>query len=169
MNSEKHRFRVPRYIITGLILGILLKLFVIDILHVSGCSMEPSIRDGSVLLVDKLAYGLVLPWSARLAVQWAQPKTGDIVIFLHNNRIVVKRCAATAGTRLEYLTDTGYSLRVGNKKVGLTEEQYFRMKNSRIVPDGYILALGDNYRESIDSRYYGFVPTYNILGKVAGR
>ena len=154
---------------TGLIIGIFLKLFVIDILHVSGISMEPSIHDNSVVFVNKLAYGLILPQSAKLAFQWAKPHYGDVVIFLYNNRIVVKRCDAVGGEHLDYLTDSGYSLRVGKRKIPLTEEQYFRLKNSRRVPDGYILAIGDNYGQSIDSRYYGFIPVNNVLGKVIGK
>ena len=39
-------------------------------------------------------------------------------------------------------------------------------QNSAVVPEGYVLAIGDNYSQSIDSRTYGFVPVKNILGKV---
>ena len=42
------------------------------------------------------------------------------------------------------------------------------MKDNIRVPEGRILAVGDNYRESIDSRDYGFVSTANILEKLYG-
>jgi len=35
------------------------------------------------------------------------------------------------------------------------------------VPAGYVFVLGDNRHGSLDSRYWGFVPTSGILGKAA--
>ncbi|MFA6856243.1 MAG: signal peptidase I [Treponema sp.] len=157
------------WIITGIAVGVILKLFVIDFLHISGASMEPAIHNGSSVFINKLAYGLVKPGSRNFFLQWAQPKQGDIVIYLHDNKIVIKRCAAVSGTHLDYSSDSRYSLRVGDKKITLTKEQYELMHTSVYVPEGYILALGDNYNQSIDSRSYGFVSVNNIVGKVIGK
>ena len=57
---------------------------------------------------------------------------------------------------------------MGENKISLSESQYQRIKYSSYVPEGMILAIGDNYSESIDSRDYGFVSTKNILAKVMG-
>ena len=165
--KKVRHFIVP--LLIGLCIGIVVKLFVIDFLHISGRSMEPAIKDGETVLVNKLAYGLVKPGSASFFVSWAEPKAGDIVIYLHANRIVVKRCVAVAGAHLEYSSNSGYSLFVGDLKIELTKEQYELMRASSRVPDGYILALGDNYAESIDSRNYGFVSVKNVVGRIINK
>jgi signal peptidase I len=157
------------WIIIGAAIGIFIKLFVIDILHIAGTSMEPALHEGSTVFVNKLAYGLVKPGSRRFFIQWAEPEPGDIVIYLHDNKIVVKRCVAVSNTRLDYLKNPEYTLIVRDLKIALSEEQYNRMKSNTMVTDGYILAVGDNYTESIDSRMYGFVSVKNVIGKVIGR
>ena len=154
-------------ICAGLFIGLVLKLFVIDVLHVSGRSMYPALKDGDTLIVNKLAYGLIQPYGEKLLVQWREPKVNDIIIYLYNNKIVVKRCVAVGGQRLAYSADTMYTLIVGEKQIPLTESQYNNLKDCITVPEGYVLAIGDNYEESVDSRTYGFVSVRNILGKVA--
>jgi len=34
-----------------------------------------------------------------------------------------------------------------------------------VVPPGYVFAMGDNRTESLDGRYWGFIPQQNILGR----
>ncbi|WP_296850345.1 signal peptidase I [Treponema sp.] len=152
----------------GLFIGFLLKMFVFEILTVSGESMSPSIQDGEKLFVNKLAYGIVKPYGEELLAQWKCPERGDVVIYLYNNKIVVKRCVATSGDELEVKGDSeyNYTLKTGDLTIGLSQVQYLNLKDSTSVPEGYILAIGDNYEVSVDSRSYGFVPAHNILGKV---
>lgn len=153
----------------GLAIGLVLKLFVVDVLHVSGTSMTPALKDGDTLLVNKLAYGMVQPYGEKLLIQWKKPRAGDVVIYLYNNKIVVKRCVAIGGEHLAYSGDTVYTLHVGETHIPLTDAQYQNLKDIDTVPEGYILAIGDNYEESVDSRTYGFVSIRNILGKVVCR
>ena len=149
--------------------GIAIKLFVADILHISGSSMEPGIRDGSVVLVNKLAYGIVQPFGSRLLCSWAEPSAGDVVIYLYDNKIIIKRCAAIGGAPLDYSADKGYTLLVNNTSYPLSAEQYYAMRTIHSVPEGTILAIGDNAAVSVDSRNYGFIPVGNVLGKAVCR
>lgn len=153
----------------GLFAGVFIKLFVFDILHVSGHSMEPAIQDKSTLAVNKLAFGLAIPWSDHLLIQWHKPKPDDVIIYLYNNKIVVKRCVAVSGQLLEISSLPLYTLKVGDKNIPLTEEQFLKLQGCTSVPEGYFLAIGDNYEQSVDSRNYGFVSERNVLGKVLCR
>ena len=163
-----------KYILTGLAFGFLLKLFVLDFLHVSGSSMQPSINSGSTVFFYKLSYGIIKPWGDKLLFRWKNPKVDDIVIFLHDNRSVIKRIVATEGTNyrilkdssLEYSTDILYSMEINGKNIPLSQGQYNNLKGTDCVPEGTVLVIGDNYEDSIDSRDYGFVSINNILGKV---
>lgn len=157
-------------VFTGLIIASLFKIFIFEAMTVDGISMTPALHDQETIFINKAAYGFSNPFGAKLIVQWAKPKENDIIIYLYNNNIVVKRCVATEGATLDYLANSGYILIVNSdKKIPLTREQYCNLQNCSKVPSGYILAIGDNYEESFDSRNYGFIPVSNVLGKVICR
>ena len=155
---------------TGLIIASLIKIFVFEAMTVDGVSMQPALTDQQTIYINKAAYGISNPFGSKLLLQWAKPKENDIIIYLYNNNIVVKRCVALENTPLDYLTNSGYILIVNSdKKIPLTREQYYNMHNCSEVPSGYILAIGDNFENSFDSRNYGFIPVSNVLGKVICR
>ena len=166
------KIKVPRYaltLLTGICIGIIIKFFFLDILEVQGKSMEPTLSDGQKIFVNKLAYGITVPFGSSRLFSWNSPQENDIVVFLYKNRLVVKRCVAIENTILEYSTESGYTLTANKKEYPLTELQYNLLKETTSVPEGTILAIGDNYSNSIDSRTYGFVPQENILGRITVR
>ena len=164
--KERKKDNILIFLIIGLLLGIFVKLFVLDILTINGQSMLPSIQDKNTVFVNKLAYGIVQPFSSSFLVQWDSPKENDVVIYLYNDKMVVKRCVATEFTPLVFSQNSEYNMEVNEKLIPLKEEQYQRIKNSFFVPEGMVLAIGDNYAESVDSRNYGFVSVKNVIGKV---
>ena len=166
MKNPKKQISLPVIFLITLLIAFLIKLFVLDIVLVSGTSMLPNIKDGQTIFINKLAYGIVRPFSSSFLVQWDSPKENDVVIYLYNDKMVVKRCVATEFTPLEFSQNTEYSMKVNEKIIPLKEEQYQRIKNSFFVPEGMVLAIGDNYAESVDSRNYGFVSVKNVIGKV---
>lgn len=72
---------------------------VTDLVAIRGQSMEPTLRNGSLVLVNKLAYGLRLPWAKGYAFVWNMPKINDIILFRSQNdgRTIIKRCSLTEG------------------------------------------------------------------------
>ncbi|NLM00133.1 MAG: signal peptidase I [Treponema sp.] len=146
-------------------LAIMIKLFVFDIIKVSGHSMEPTITNGSYVFINKLSYGIPKPFGYELIFQWKEPKKNDIIIYIYNNNMVIKRCVAEPLTPFEVSKKTG-SIFVNKIEIPLTSEQYDKFKFLVEVPKNRIMAVGDNYEHSIDSRNYGFISTKNILGKV---
>ncbi|MCQ2594440.1 MAG: signal peptidase I [Treponemataceae bacterium] len=157
--------KFSRCLILGLLAGIFLKLFVFDIRKIEGVSMLPTLKTGSLIIENKLAYGIIKPFSSTFFVQWKEPKTDDIVLYVQNGHVVIKRCVAVANQSMEFSEESGYILKVNGKNIPLTSEQFHKMQHSHQVPEGMILAVGDNYEESVDSREYGFVSTANVLSK----
>mgnify|MGYP002622671740 CR=1 FL=1 len=147
-------------LVLGLGIGIFIKLFVLDIVHISGSSMEPTFKEGDD--------GLVKPFGSVTLCRWNAPQAGDVILFMHEGRLVIKRCVATAAEPLDYSCDTGYTLAVNGQQIPLSEAQYKNMALTGQVPDGMIFAVGDNPDASIDSRDYGFIPLSNILARAVG-
>jgi signal peptidase I len=86
---------VKKALIAALVTALVLRLFVFDLIIAQGVSMEPAIKNGRVLVVNRLRYGLRLPWQQRYLIRWAQPKVGEIVVFYTpTGEMAVKRCTA---------------------------------------------------------------------------
>lgn len=88
-----------RAIALAFITALFLKFFVFDFQIAQGDSMVPAIKNGSILVVSRLAYGLRSPWAPRYILRWSVPETGDVVVFYTPlGDIAVKRCAEIRGT-----------------------------------------------------------------------
>jgi len=73
--------------------AIIIKLFLVDFIIAEGNSMEPAIHSGTVLVVNRMQYGLRFPGQQGYLVRWAAPKQGEVVVFYApSGNIAVKRC-----------------------------------------------------------------------------
>ena len=67
-------------------------------------SMKPGILDGDRIVVDKLAWGLRLPFTDTRIVRWDDPARGEVVTFENplDGRLFVKRVVAVPGDTVEW-------------------------------------------------------------------
>jgi len=131
--------------------------FVAQAFRVQGTSMEPLLRDGDRILVNKLVYRL------------GAIERGDVVVFWYPRDpsvSFIKRVVGRPGDRIE--------IRAGQLLVNGVEvkEDYlppaFRDGDhypAFSVPRGYYFVLGDHRRSSNDSRTWGPVPEKYIYGR----
>ena len=145
------------------ILANYLRANVVQAFRLPSGTMEPTIKQGDRILVDKAAY------------KGSEPSRGDIIVFLYpedTSRSFVKRLIASGGETVEIKDGDVY---VNDELVQIPSIKniyyYNRGENAQAgkkvtVPEGNFYVLGDNSASSHDSRYWGFVPRNNILGKV---
>lgn len=152
-------------------------------------SMKPTLEVGDRIIVDKMAYDLRIPLTNISLITTGEPNRGDIVVFesvAAENRLI-KRVVGLPGDSIsmtnEILTINGRTLDYKASKDGeqfLVEDlsglkhtvKHDKSKpaqlanfNTVVVPNGHYLVLGDNRRNSADSRVYGFVPRKELKGK----
>jgi signal peptidase I len=81
------------------IVALFLKSFVFDVMLVEGSSMEPALIPGQAVMVNRLAYGIRVPFQAnggrRYLVRWSIPSENDVVVFWTPlGELAVKRISA---------------------------------------------------------------------------
>ena len=118
-----------------------------------GASMEPTLDDGSYVLVNKL--------DKRL-------DKGDIVILHHgilDGEYLVKRVIAIEN---DYLEITEGKVYINGVKIEepYVKEEWYHGSYSGVIPEAHIFVMGDNRNRSIDSRSFGLVKLENATGKV---
>ena len=127
----------------------------VPVLQINGSSMEPTLNKGEFVL----------------AVKSDDYKTGDLIAFYYNNKILVKRVIATEGQWVDmsedgqvyvnsmkldepYLTETAY----GDCDITLPYQ----------VPEGRVFVMGDHRSVSLDSRNtaIGSIAEEQVVGKL---
>lgn len=135
-------------------------------------SMEPTLQVGDRIFINKMAYGVRVPFSKVWLTKFTEPQRGDVIVFKYpgdENIFYVKRVIGLPGDEVEY-TDKG-ELFVNQQKID--ESKYETKLTSEFhqafgpvhVPEHQLFMMGDNRDNSSDSRVWGFLPEENILGK----
>ena len=123
---------------------------------VNGSSMEPHLRDGQRLVVNKAVY------------QLHHPERGDIVVFRppHNAGATpfIKRIIGVPGDTIEIKKGTVYINGHPLDEPYIKEPPAYTLSKEEISGDKYFV-LGDNRNNTSDSHVWGTVPRPNIIGK----
>ncbi|MCA9529284.1 MAG: signal peptidase I [Myxococcales bacterium] len=93
-----------RTIVAAVVLTILIRIVVIELFHIEGSSMQPTLLNGDRIVVAKYPYGLFLPGMDHAVWTWGHPNVGDIVI-VHSpmdNVDIVKRVVGLPGDVIAY-------------------------------------------------------------------
>ncbi len=136
-------------------------VFVVQAFFIPSGSMEPSLRVGDRILVGKFAYRI---WEVR---------RGEVIVFrypLNPNKDFVKRVVGLPGERVEL--KEGLVL-INDRPLGELyptalpggDRACSSNYGPEVVPAGKVFVLGDNRCNSEDSRFFGFVPVKNVVGR----
>lgn len=109
------------------LLALCARTFLVDHVRVTSGSMAPTLLAGDHLLVWRAAYGARLPFAARLAVAWAAPRRGDVVVFespREAGRVLVKRVVGVPGDEVELREQVLYVNGVPQRREPVGEETY---------------------------------------------
>ena len=100
--SVKSLFYRNRYFISFLLMLFILRGAIADWNPVPTGSMKPTILEGDVIFVNKLAYSLRLPFSDIELLEHDEPRRGDIVVYNSGrlDKLMVKRIIGLPGDRI---------------------------------------------------------------------
>jgi signal peptidase I len=162
----------------ALVLFLVLRTFVVEAFRIPSSSMERTLLVGDFLLVNKWVYGAEIPFTHTRLPALRTPRHNDVVVFdwpVDPAKAFVKRLVGLPGDTLSMtqgvLRRNGTPLREPYVFRGVsTGSVYDTILDARdswgplVVPARHFFVLGDNRANSLDSRYWGFVPDSLLRG-----
>ena len=177
------------------IIAVFVITFIVQAFQIPSPSMENTLLVGDYLLVDKAHFGPGGIWSWLIPYQKIRRGDVIVFRYpVDPKEHFVKRVIGTPGDRVRLINKRVYvngerlpepyvihslgnydsfrdnfpggELALGHLSSQWTNEMQRLVENGQlIVPDGFYFVLGDNRDDSMDSRYWGFVPRENIVGR----
>lgn len=150
---------VSKYVIVA-ILVFAIMFYVISMQQVVGPSMNKTLNNNDVILIDKLSY------------KFTSPKRNDIISFEYaETKYLIKRIIGLPGEHIKYeggiLYIDGKGYEEKNKLNEITLDFDLKLLGFDTIPDDMYLVLGDNRTNSLDSRNFkvGLIRKKDIIGK----
>lgn len=133
-------------------------------------SMEDTLLIGDHLLVSRAGYDIEIPFTRYHWSLWREPQRQQVVVFrppFPGSHDYIKRIIGLPGDRIEIKQGVVWV----NGKVlvepyvthPIDPNDHFPYE-SVTVPEGHYYVMGDNRRNSYDSRFWGFVPREGLIG-----
>lgn len=150
-----------KYIIFIVVI-LIIAVYVVGLQQIVGPSMTPTLRNGDIVILDKLSY------------RFSEIKRDDIVaLYYADTKFLVKRVVGLPGETVEFKDNKLYinGKYYEEKYLGddiVTDNFSLEELNYTTIPDDMYLVLGDNRGDSMDSRDsdVGLIPKKDIYGKV---
>jgi signal peptidase I len=171
---------------------LVLRSFLFEPFQIPTGSMIPTLAVGDFILVNKFSYGIRLPVVGTKIVDIAEPKNGEVMVFIppHQDVYFIKRVVGIPGDTIRYqdkaLYINGkrqnqtfvaqippvnprvlqYREKLGNVEHLIQRNPYRETSvDEWVIPEGHYFMMGDNRDQSSDSRYWGLVSEHNIVGR----
>lgn len=157
--------------------------FVVQAFQIPTGSMEPTLLIGDFLLVNKFIYSNPENPIEEAILPWKKIRHHDIIVFKYPkelNKDFVKRVIALEGETIEIKDKQVYidgqpiqeKYKVHNDNQVYSNNGYYYYDDlirdnfgPVTVPPGHCFVMGDNRDNSMDSRYWSFLPMAYIKGK----
>jgi signal peptidase I len=165
-------------IIIAIVLALVIRTFVVQAFKIPSSSMEDTLLVGDHILVNKLSYGLQIPFLDAKVPDFglmSDPARGDIIVFPFPRdpaRDFIKRVVAVPGDRIEVRHHRVYINGEPLKEPYVKLDERAAMHPSRfshwgpeVVPPGKLFVMGDNRDNSADGRDWGFLDSSQVKGR----
>jgi signal peptidase I len=164
-------------LVTAAVIALFIQTFFLQAFKIPSGSMIPTFMVGDRIFVNKFLYSARIPFvNIRLPVPtMKEPKRGEIIVFTspeEPRKDFVKRLIAFGGETVEIrdgrICINGLPLEA---PASIRSNYYYNRGDygkegvAMRVPDDSYFVMGDNSGNSRDSRYWGFVPKKNLVGK----
>jgi len=161
----------------AMVLALFIRSVVVQAFKIPSGSMLPTLEVGDHILVNKLAYGVWLPFLETRVLGRNQPRRGDVVVFVYpldTEKDYIKRVIGVPGdvvlirNKHVYINgalwDDSHAYFADGEASGPPGQPRDNF-GPTVVPDGHLFVMGDNRDHSYDSRFWGFVDLKDVKGK----